>query len=96
MADKCPLCGQPWPEEPTTAETTAELRQACADTGRHIFPGNRVDEATAAFLLGRSPATLRNWRCMGSPLPFFRPGSGRGRISYRLEDIAKLLGRCEE
>lgn len=90
----CPHCGQPMPTsraEAIEAQVTT-WRAWCRQNGRWVSPDDRVNEATAAELLGRTSFTLRNWRSAGQPLPFVRV---RGRISYRLRDLALMLEESE-
>jgi hypothetical protein len=92
MIHRCPHCGHllDADDHQTTVE---DLRRTCRENGWG-FPADRVSEQTAARLLDRSPGTLRNWRSFGSrPLPYSRPGSGRGRITYRLADVAEFMDR---
>lgn len=88
----CPTCGQIWPED--RRQTIEDLKKSCVQNGWPVYPGGRVNEAVAAALLGRAVGTLRNWRYGERPLPFTRPGAGRGRVTYRLSDIADFLD-CE-
>lgn len=93
-ARPCRHCGRlPYDDEQNTVEA---LRQHCLDNDLTILPGDRVREDTAAILLGRSVNTLRNWRCQGAPLPVYRSGAGRGRLTYRLQDLAEHLDRNDE
>jgi hypothetical protein len=75
------------------AETTAELRAWVEQSGNWLSPDNRVHPETAAEILGVSVATLRNQRSYGTPLPFYRAGA-RGRVSYRLADLAAHIERA--
>ena len=77
----CPCCGQALPEE---IDPVAEMIAWCRSNGHPIYPGDRVSEATAAEILGRSPHTLRNWRSIGTGPP---PVRVRGRVTYRLHDL---------
>jgi hypothetical protein len=91
----CPRCGN---HLTTAADEIGELivamRRWCADNDRWISFDGRVNEAEAAELIGRDPATLRNWRASNaSPVPFVRSGSGRGRVTYLLLDLATHLLR---
>lgn len=91
----CPHCGQPMPLSRVEAVEARVIawRAWCRDNGRWISPvDDRVSEASAAELLGRTSFTLRNWRSAGRPLPFVRI---RGRISYRLRDLALMLEENE-
>lgn len=68
-------------------ETVAlSLRAACEASGKRVSGEGRVDEATAAWLVGREPGTLRNWRSLHRPIPFQKRA---GRVSYLLVDIAR-------
>lgn len=87
----CPRCGYNLAGDPVE-----ELRAECERAGLVVFAGDRVTEATAAHLLGRSPATLRNWRSGAGPLPAVRTGAGRGRVSYRLVDLALHLAQTDD
>jgi hypothetical protein len=90
----CPHCGQPMPTSRAEAieARVATWRAWCGQNGRWVSPDDRVNEATAAELIGRTSFTLRNWRSAGQPLPFVRV---RGRISYRLRDLALMLEESE-
>lgn len=49
-----------------------------------------VPTSEAANLLNRTPSTLRRWACTdGGPI---RPMRIHGRLAWRLQDIAALLG----
>ena len=80
----CPHCGQPVPEEPTTAAT---LLAWCEAAGHRVSADLAVDEETAAAILERSVNTLRNWRAANEGPPYRR----RGLIRYRLADLAAYL-----
>lgn len=86
MNRTCPCCGQMLPE--ADRGPVAELRAWCAENGHPVYALDRVSEATAAAILGREPGTLRNWRAQGAPLAYVRI---RGRVSYRLEDLAAAM-----
>lgn len=90
MTRCCPTCRQPLPEQPRdrTDEIAEQLRQWCTSNGVLILAGDRVNESDAARILGRQPATLRNWRSAGAPLPSIRV---RGRATYQLLDLARFL-----
>lgn len=93
--DLCPNCGQPMPLSRAEAveARVVSWRVWCRDNGRWVSPADdRVDENTAAELLGVSPFTMRNWRSARQPLPFIRV---RGRISYRLRDLAMMIEESE-
>jgi len=89
MNRRCPHCGKLVDAQPD--DLIEQLRQWCRANGHPVFPGDRVSESTAAAILGRAPATLRNWRIQGGPIAAQRTGAGRGRISYRLSDLAEHL-----
>src|SRR6185312_13209573 len=86
----CPHCGQPMPLSRAKAieAQMAAWRTWCKQNGRWVSPDDRVNETTAAELLGVSPFTMRNWRSARQPLSFVRV---RGRISYRLRDLAMMI-----
>jgi len=93
----CDACGQLTPEVRKAEAIEARLitmRSWCQQNGKWVSPDDRVDEATAAELLGVSPFTMRNWRSARQPLAFFRV-RGRGRISYRLRDLAMMIEEGE-
>jgi hypothetical protein len=95
---RCPYCGREIKIQDTyenPGEMVDQLKTWCRENSRPVFPGDRVDEPTAAKILGRCPGTLKNWRCQSCPLPFVRSGAGRGRISYRLKDLAEHLEKQE-
>jgi hypothetical protein len=89
---RCPHCGRPLPEQ-HPAVLVDELRRFCRDQNLVIFAGDRVDENAASDILGKVNGTLRNWRTQALPLPFSRTGAGRGRIFYRLQDLADFMNR---
>lgn len=88
--DLCPTCGQPMPLSRAEAVEAriAVWRRWCIENRKWVSPDDRVDENTAAELLGVSPFTMRNWRSGDRPLPF---ACTRRRISYRLHDLAMLI-----
>ena len=93
--DLCPNCGQPMPlsRAAVVEVRVAAWRTWCRENGRWVSPADdRVDESTAAELLGVSPFTMRNWRSARQPLSFVRV---RGRISYRLRDLAMMIEESE-
>jgi hypothetical protein len=90
----CPTCGRALDPEPDIS--IEALTKWCRENNHIIFPGDRVDETTAAVLLGKSPGTLRNWRAQDRPLPYSRTGNGRGRIYYLLSDLVTFMGRVDE
>jgi len=74
--------------------TTQVFQQWVQNQGYRITPDGRVDAQTAAQLLGVSEGHLRNLRSAhGGPAHI----KARGRVSYRLHDLAQWLeaGRCE-
>jgi hypothetical protein len=90
----CPFCrGEGYVAGNSDAEiasVAAGLREACRAVGASISGDDRVDEATAAVLVGRKVKTLRNWRHTHRPIPYverFR------RISYSVGDIAHWLAK---
>lgn len=80
----------------TAAELEArvqELAEWLREERYHVsgagVDGRRTDEVGAAFLLGRTPKTLRNARSLGdNRIPWLRIG---GSVFYRLSDLARLL-----
>lgn len=64
------------------------LQAACAADGANVTGDGRVDEATAARLVGRSKGTLRNWRAAERPIPYLKRRRG---VLYSLEDIAAWM-----
>lgn len=64
------------------------LRAACRAAGASITGDDRVDEATAAMLVGRKTKTLRNWRHTHRPIPYVERCR---RISYAVVDLAAWL-----
>ena len=85
MKTCCPTCGQPI-ESP--ADPVADLRAWCVEQGLLILAGDRVHEDAAARILALSEGTLRNWRSYGRELPYQQAGGKRGRVTYRLADLA--------
>ena len=69
------------------------LARWCRENGCNVSADGAVDEETAAALLERSPGTLTNWRAQNVGPPWYR----RGRVRYRLVDLAAFLddGRAE-
>lgn len=59
----------------------------CNTKDHWISADGRVSPDTAAAILDRSPATLRNWRSAGEGPPFY---SG-ARVTYRISDLAEWL-----
>ncbi len=89
----CPHCGGTGFARNSMADLDIEARvtamaASCNASGRTVFGDSRVDEKTAAWLIGRQPNTLRNWRMAQQPIPFEKHG---GRVSYRLADIARWM-----
>lgn len=95
-ANICPHChGTGRASAIADAEIDAQvagLRAACIANDRPIIGADRVDEPTAAWLLGRSPGTLRNWRAQHRPIPFRKPG---GRVTYAIADLARWMNEGE-
>jgi hypothetical protein len=89
---RCPHCGRPLPEQ-RPAVVVDEPRRFCRERNLVIFAGDRVDENGASTILGKANGTLRNWRAQALPLPFSRTGAGRGRVFYRLQDLADFMSR---
>jgi hypothetical protein len=87
----CPACGQPLPVDPVESRTDA-LRAACLELGLFVTWDDFVSERTAARMLGREPATLRNWRGLHRPLRFRKLS---GRVEYPLAELARLLIEAE-
>ena len=84
------------PDTDPVAALVAQFEALCRERGYWISIDGRVSEDVAAELLDRAAGTLRNWRAnAGTSVPFFRH---RGRVTYRLHDLAKHLeaGRVEE
>jgi hypothetical protein len=72
-------------------ETAALLERACLERGQWVSHDGRVYDDVAAEILGRSVGTLANWRANGGArVPFFRAGR-RGRVTYRLRDLAEYI-----
>jgi len=93
---RCPYCNRILPaEDERGAISQEDLRKFCLERKFVIFAGDRVDEKTAAALLGKSNGTLRNWRGTGRPLPYTRSGAGRGRPYYHLKVLAEFLNRAD-
>lgn len=77
--------------ETRVAETAAALERWCRENGHIVLAGDRVFEDAAALILDRAPGTLANWRSNGGAVvPFYR-SRGRGRVTYRLRDLARYL-----
>jgi N-acyl-D-aspartate/D-glutamate deacylase len=91
-AARCPHCEGLLPTHDTAeAEIGAiadGLRAACRAAGAAITGDDRVDEATAALLIGRATKTLSNWRHTHRPIPFVER---RKRVLYSLADIANWM-----
>lgn len=51
--------------------------------GRHVTPDGRVAPDVAAYVIGISEGTLKNWRNADTGPDYFRAG----RIWYRLDDL---------
>jgi len=90
----CPHClGTGYRQSPLVSDAEIEaiavgLRAACRDAGAAITGDDRVDEATAAMLVGRKTKTLRNWRHTHRPIPFMERYR---RISYAVSDLARWM-----
>lgn len=69
---------------PDTPRRTDMARSTSATTGGVSIP-QLVDTRGAAEILGRSPATLKRWRCEGTGPSWIEI---EGRVSY---DVAVLL-----
>ena len=89
---RCPHCdGLLTVHDTSEAEIAAVadgLRAACQAAGASITGDDRVDEATAALLIGRATKTLRNWRHTHRPIPFVERCR---RISYAVTDVARWM-----
>lgn len=68
-------------------ETRHTLHVWCESTGREVDAAGRVSEECAAEILGRSRATLANWRVTGMGPEFYR---GRPPL-YSLRDLAAYI-----
>ena len=91
----CPQCGhefEPEEREPVTVET---LLAWCQENGHPVYPGQRVNETVAAMILGVADGTMRNWRSSGTGPVYVRTGGNRGKISYKLCDLAGFLRLSE-
>ena len=66
----------------------AGLREACRAAGMRVTGDDRVEESTAAALIGRTTKTLRNWRYTHRPIPFVERCR---RISYGIPDLARWM-----
>lgn len=88
---KCPRCGHQIESlaEPTERRET-DLLMVCKERGYHVTADQRVSEAVAAELLGRSPRTVAHWAHEGSGPAFVRV---RNRRTYRIGDLALLLSK---
>lgn len=85
---RCPCCHQPLPIGDTELLNPVEqLERACVDRGYLVTPDQRVTEAVAAELLGRSARTLEDW-AREERIPVVRV---HRRRTYRLADIAAIL-----
>jgi hypothetical protein len=89
----CPRCGFRLQGDEPAVDPVETLRAWCREHGHHITADGCVYEDTAAALLDRAPATLKNWRCAGAGLLPFRRHGRSGRVRYRLVDLAELLER---
>lgn len=77
-------------------QRTADLLRA-AVTARAIFitADERIGEADAADLTGYAVATLKNLRALGvGPIYFSRAAGPGGKVSYRLDDLARWIERA--
>ena len=88
----CPHCGG---TVSAPDDDVAALRAAVREMGGTILPGDRVREDVAARLVGRKTRSVRGWRNGLAPdeAPLRFRKDGRGRITYRLEDIANWLAK---
>lgn len=72
-----------------TDDAVGQMRAWCQQNGHSVLGyDERINEAAAAAVLGYCTETLRGWRQEGSGPRYFRV---RGRISYRLADLAQWL-----
>lgn len=98
MTDLCAGCPYRARAEDAIATYAVELRQLCAENGRHVAPApptdvGLVDESVAAWLVDRAVGTVRNWRMQHSPLPYRVKGR---RVRYALVDIARYMLEGEQ
>ncbi|MGO1080140.1 hypothetical protein [Inquilinus sp. CA228] len=80
------------------AMTVDLLRRALREEADAVLTGDdRVDRDTAARLLRVAPQTLDQWRKLGQGPAHYARGWDKGRVSYRLHDIAQYIeqGRFE-
>lgn len=89
-ARKMPATEPSEPDEQDTIIADASAMRAWCRARGHTLRGfdERVHEPVAADLLGYSSETLRGWRQSGDGPKHVRV---RGRISYRLADLAEWL-----
>ena len=82
-------------EEPTPEERAASsfrmLEAACRDAGHFITGDGRVTDEAVAGLLGIAKDTLANWRAEGKGPRHYRIGIKGGRVTYRLDDLARWI-----
>jgi hypothetical protein len=94
---RCPHCAGLLPTHDTAEAEIAAiadgLRAACRAVGATITGDDRVDEATAALLIGRATKTLSNWRHTHRPIPFVERCR---RISYAISDVARWMHENSE
>lgn len=88
------MCRQPSDTNALSARVEAaviQLEKACNDRGVLLTGDERISEADATSLLGYAPGSLKNLRTLGSAPPYYRRGVAGGRISYKLEDLARWI-----
>lgn len=73
-------------ESQRVSETVELFRAACRRENHWLSGDDRVNEATAARLLGFAEGSLKNLRWAGDGPPHYR--SVGARISYKLQDLA--------
>lgn len=94
----CPHCGGTGlapdrAEALNITSTLAALRAACVAIGAKVTGDGRVDEETAALLIGRKRKTLCNWRHIDRPIPF---RLRHRRVEYDLADLARWMRENDE
>ena len=68
-------------------DSIAEIAKRLELSGHWVSADYRVDESTAAHLIGVKPRTMRLWRARGIGPPFI----AAGRLTYRISAVLAFL-----
>lgn len=76
--------------EQRITERAAQLMEWCREYSHWVSPDGRINPTTAAIILDRSEKTLRSWRSDHYG-PEYHQYSKRGRVTYRLDELARFI-----